>query len=542
MPNILFYGDNLDVLRRHIRNESVDLIYLDPPFNSNASYNVIFKKADGSVPEAQLMAFEDTWRWTLETEAVYDDIIMSGHDNLGQLLQSFRMFLGQNDMMAYLVMMAVRLKEMYVKLKPTGSLYLHCDPTACHYIKLVLDALFGPAKFRNEIVWKRTSAHNDPKRYGRNIDTILFYTKGDTWTWNQQYKKHDETYLKRFRRQDADGRYWGDWDLSAKGLSGGGYEYEYKGAKSLWRVPIETMKEFDIANKLHFTRTGGIRLKRYLDETKGVPLQSLWDDINPINSQAKERVGYATQKPVDLLSRILLTSSNEGDLVLDPFCGCGTTVAAAERLNRQWIGIDVTHLAIMKIKERLNLLQERASYVIRGLPKDLDGARELARQNKKEFQLWVLDTIGAFPGKKGADGGIDGFFKFLVGDKFIAHKALVQVKGGHTEVGDIRDLRGAMAREKAEIGVFITLEEPTGPMKAEVVAAGLCRIPVGSSGQVEVLPTIQLMTVEELFRGKRPIMPTRQPVLDKSMHNRISSAQISLFENKHDEHELTIQP
>jgi adenine specific DNA methylase Mod len=264
--NTLYYGDNLKVLRQYIPTESIDLIYLDPPFNSNRNYNVLFKDESGLDSEAQITAFEDTWHWNAVAEQTYDELVTESAENVSKMIDSLRDFIGANQMMAYLVMMTIRLAELHRVLKQTGSLYLHCDPTASHYLKIILDTIFGPRNYRNEIVWQRTSAHNDPHRYGANIDILLYYTKGQSWTWNQLYTPHDPEYLSRFRQHDSDERLWTDADLTAKGLSGGGYEYEYKGVRSLWRCPIETMKRLDEEGRLHFTKTGGIRLKRYLDE------------------------------------------------------------------------------------------------------------------------------------------------------------------------------------------------------------------------------------------------------------------------------------
>ena len=311
-----------------------------------------------------------------------------------------REFLGQNDMMAYLTMMAQRMVELHRVLKPTGSIYLHCDPTASHYLKLLMDAVFGIENFKNEIVWKRTSAHSDAKRYGRITDIIFFYTKSDQWTWNLQYQPYDEAYKARFRYTDPDGRVWTDDNLTAKGLAGGGYEYEYKGARSLWRVPLETMRRLDAEGRLHFTSRGGIRRKRYLDELEGRPVQALWDDIGPINSQAKERLGYPTQKPEALLERIISASSNEGDVVLDPFCGCGTAVAVAERLKRRWVGIDITHLAISLMKSRLHdtFGEQLSEYEVVGVPQDLESAEALAQQDRYQFEWWALGSGGCTSG------------------------------------------------------------------------------------------------------------------------------------------------
>ena len=298
--NTLFYGDNLKILREYIPSESVDLIYLDPPFNSSRNYNVLFKDESGTDSEAQITAFEDTWHWNQIAEQTYYELVTQAPDRVSKLITSLHDFVGANQMMAYLVMMTTRLVELHRTLKPTGSLYLHCDPTASHYLKMILDTIFGPKNYRNEIVWQRTSAHNDPHRYGSNIDILLYYTKGVVWNWNQQYTTHSPEYLTRFRQRDTDGRLWTDADLTAKGLSGGGYEYEYKGISSLWRCPEETMKRLDSEGRLHFTKAGGIRLKRYLEDTPGIPLQALWDDIPPINSQAAETTWLSNSKAISI--------------------------------------------------------------------------------------------------------------------------------------------------------------------------------------------------------------------------------------------------
>ena len=412
--NSLYYGDNLDIMRRYVKDETVDLVYLDPPFNSNATYNVLFGEQDGTQAASQIKAFGDTWRWDQSAAAAYQDTVEMG-GQVSRVMQAFRTILGENTMLAYLAMMAPRIVELRRVMKQTASIYLHCDTTACHYLKVLLDAVFGPQGFRNEIIWKRTSAHNDPGRYGSNVDTILFYTKGSPWTWNEIYIPHDKEYLARFRNQDADGRYWTDDNLSAKGLSGGGYTYAYKGIQSLWRCPEETMKRLDEEGKLHFTNAGGIRLKRYLDENKGAVLQCLWDDIPPINSQAAERLGYPTQKPLALLERIINASSKPGDLVLDPFCGCGTAIAAAQKLDRRWIGIDITHLAVTLMKHRLwNAFGKDTPFQVLGEPVSIPDAQALAASDPYQFQWWALGLVGARPveKKKGADKGIDGRLYF----------------------------------------------------------------------------------------------------------------------------------
>ncbi|MHB8410332.1 MAG: DNA methyltransferase [Candidatus Acidiferrales bacterium] len=508
--NQLYYGDNLDVLRRYIKDESVDLVYLDPPFKSNQDYNVLFAEKDGTGAAAQFKAFEDTWEWNQLSQAVLEEIIEGG-GRVSQVMQAFRQFLGTNDMLAYLTMMAPRLVELHRVLKSTGSIYLHCDDVASHYLKLLLDAIFGPGNFQNQIVWKRTTAHSDPGRYGRNIDTILFYSKELTGKiWNSIYRPHDEKYLARFRNSDSDGRKWMDDNLTAKGLTGGGYDYEYKGARSLWRVPLKSMEELDRDGRLHFTNKGGIRLKRYLDENKGLVAQTLWDDIFPINSQAKERLGYPTQKPEALLERIVESSSHEGDTVLDPFCGCGTTIAVAQRLNRNWIGIDITHLAIGLIKSRLHDafpdVPAKEMYEVTGEPVAVEDAQELAKEDPYQFQWWALGLVGArrTEQKKGSDQGIDGRLYFHdEGEGGATKQIILSVKSGHVNVTHIRDLRGVIEREKAEIGVLLTFEDATKPMRTEAAAAGIYKSPWGKRGSEELhYPRLQILTIAELLEGK----------------------------------------
>ena len=340
----IWTGDNLDILRG-MNSQTVDLIYLDPPFNSNRNYAApVGSKAAGA-------AFKDTWALS-DLDVAWMGLIADEQPAIANLLRTASLTHGKG-MQSYLTMMAVRLLEMKRVLKDTGSIYLHCDPMASHYLKMLMDSVFGQGNFRNEITWRRTTAHSDSTRYGANTDGILFYTKGAQWTWNPQYQEYDEKYTARFRLRDPDGRAWADDNLTAKGLSGGGYTYEYSGVTSLWRVPLETMQRLDAEGRLHFTSRGGIRLKRYLDEMQGRPIQALWDDIDPINSQAKERIGYPTQKPLALLERIIKASSTESDVVLDPFCGCATACVAADRLNRQWIGIDISPKAVELVNMRL---------------------------------------------------------------------------------------------------------------------------------------------------------------------------------------------
>ena len=520
MGNHLYYGDNLSVLRESIADESVDLIYLDPPFNSNASYNVLFKGPKGNESAAQIEAFDDTWHWTDAAEEAFGDVLRSGNGAAAEMLRAMRSFLGENDMMAYLAMMAVRLLELHRVLKPTGSLYLHCDPTASHYLKILLDAVFGAKNFKNEIVWKRTSAHSDvvqgATHYGRIHDLILFFAKGNEITWNTQYTPYEQDYVERiFRGKDPDGRRFQTQPLHAN-RGGGDTSYEWKGKYPpqgrFWAFSKENMRKMDEEGRIYYSRTGTPRYKLYLDESKGVPAQSIWSDITPVHNKPVERLGYPTQKPVALLERILNASSNPGDVVLDPFCGCGTTVHAAEKLGRQWIGIDVTHLAIGLIEKRLRDAFPKVQFTTHGVPQDIAGARDLASRGRTdknyyfEFEKWALSLINAQPGnlgKKGADRGIDGNIYFGK-----THRAIISVKAGdNIGVAMIRDLRGVIEREKAEIGIFLTLTEPKKTMIAEAAAAGQFEME-----DFTPVPRIQIVTVEEALalRDRAVRLPARR--------------------------------
>lgn len=509
--NHLYYGDNLDVLRREIGDGTVDLVYLDPPFNSNANYNILFRSPTGDNADAQIEAFEDTWHWNDRAEDAFDQVARSGHTKAFDLLNAMRGFLGDNDMMAYLSMMAVRLVELHRVLKPTGSLYLHCDPTASHYLKLLLDGVFGPINIGNEIIWKRTGAHSDSTRMGAIHDVIFYYRRGEQPVWNKVYQAYDEAYVQtHYRRVDARGRRYRTDNATALGLSGGGYTYEWNGVTKIWRYPLERMQSLHDAGRLHYTRSGTPEYIRYLDEMAGVPLQSIWSDIAPLNSQAQERLGYPTQKPLALLERIIAASSNEGDVVLDPFCGCGTAVHAAQKLHRQWIGIDVTHLAISLIEKRMQAAFPGVAFTVEGTPKDLASAEDLARRDKYRFQWWAVSMVDAMPyggRKKGADGGINGIIYFKP-DGRRTERALVSVKGGeHVGVPMIRDLHSAMTREKATAAVFVTRSLPTKPMEREAAAAGRFTAPATGKSY----PRLQIITLAEQFRGRRPDLPYIDP-------------------------------
>ena len=421
VPNTLYFGDNLDILRRYVDDASVDLVYLDPPFNSAQDYNVLFKTQSGDRSPAQIKAFEDTWRWDAAAARAFEEVVTGEGQQtvnvpVSQTMQAFRKMMGENDMLAYLSMMAPRLVELHRVLKPTGSLYLHCDPTASHYLKLLLDAVFEPQHFRSEVIWKRTNVHSDSKDWSAVHDTILYYAKRDGFAWNPQYQPYSEEYVQsKYRHKDPDGRRF-QLDNMTSPSSRPNMMYEWKGHASPpngWRYSKETMAQLDEEGRVWYpdSKEKRLRLKRYLDEMPGVLASDVWEDIRPLNSQAAERLGYPTQKPVALLERIIEASSDEGDVVLDPFCGCGTTIDAAQKLGRRWIGIDVTHLAVSLIKHRLRDTYETSiDYEVVGEPTSLDGAQALAEQDRHQFEYWALGLVGARPQqtKKGADRGIDG--------------------------------------------------------------------------------------------------------------------------------------
>jgi len=513
--NQLYFGDNLDILRDYIADESVDLIYLDPPFNSKATYNVLFQEKNGTQSSAQITAFEDTWHWDIHTEEVYREIVEHGPKGLADLTQALRQFLGANDMMAYLVMMAARLSELHRVMKPTGSLYLHCDPTASHYLKLLLDSVFGLNNFRAEIVWKRSSAHSDTKQgrqqHGRIHDVILFYTKADKWIWNPQYTEYDPEYIESFYKhvEEGTGRRYRLSDITGPGGASKGNPYfEFLGVERYWRYSKERIEELYRSGKIIQTKPGTVPAeKRYLDEMPGVPIQDMWTDIKPIASQGKERLGYPTQKPEALLERIIETSSNQGDVILDPFCGCGTTIAVAERLNRRWIGIDITHLAIALMKYRLENTfgQDLSPYEVIGEPQDLKSAEALALQDRFEFQKWAVSLVEGMPlEKKGSDRGIDGYIYFHDDNSGKAKKVMIEVKSGHVNSSIIRSLKGVVDREKAQIGLLITLAKPSREMVKEAASAGFYE-----TEHFGTFPKVQILTIEELLEGKEIRMPPR---------------------------------
>ncbi len=516
--NTLFYGDNLSILREYIPEESVDLIYLDPPFNSNRSYNVLFRDESGKDAQAQITAFEDTWHWGQETEQTYYEIVQDAAPNVASMINALRGFIGANQMMAYLVMMTARLIELHRVLKPTGSIYLHCDPTASHYLKIVMDTVFGVENFQNEIIWRRQNAKGQAStRFASNHDIILYYGKRDGKIWHSQYKGYDPEYVKKFYRfTDLEtGRIYRLSDLTNPNKNRPNLTYEFLGVTRVWRWTKERMQKAYDDGLVIQSKPGGVpQYKRYLDEQKGVSIDDIWDDILPIQAQSAERLGYPTQKPLSLLERIIEASSNEGDVILDPFCGCGTAVIAAEKLGRKWIGIDVTHLSISLMKYRLKdnfKLEEKKDYEVIGEPESLASARHLAQKDRFQFEWWALSLVKAKPqggtggkrGKKGADKGIDGIMNFVDGARGKMKSVLVQVKSGHVKSGDIRDLRGVVEREDAAIGLFITLEKPSRNMVTEAASAGFYE----SELWQKTYPRIQILTIEEILAGKTIEMP-----------------------------------
>ena len=540
--NALYYGDNLAMLREYIPDESVDLVYLDPPFNSNRDYNVIFKDESGRHADAQIVAFEDTWHWGPKAEASLAYLTTTTRhrgavpSSVSSLIDALVSGVGKNQMMAYIVEMSVRLVELHRVIKPTGSLYLHCDPTASHYLKIILDSVFGPFNFRNDIIWKRTYAHGSSKKFGPVHDDILFYSKSDNYTWNQIVQAYDKEYLEdKYKYNDSRGIYR-LMVLTAPGLRHGDSGREWRGynpsaAGRHWAVPVvlveqvlgtqlptemTTQQKLDLLDGAGYVylaprgRGGGVgvpQVKQYLG--RGVPLQDVVTDISPINSQAQERLGWPTQKPLALLNRIISASSNPDDVILDPFCGCGTAVVAAHNLGRRWVGIDITYLAISVMCRRLTESFGLSSIDVINRPTEIGWAHEAVKtaEGRYEFQWWALDLVGATPlgggKKKGADRGIDGVITFP--DRLgKMETVVVSVKGGaNINSGMVRDLVGVVQREKAAVGLFVMLENPTREMRLEAAKAGFFTDAGGRD-----YPKIQILTIDELLnQGRAPSLP-----------------------------------
>lgn len=464
--NVLYYGDNLEVLRNHIASATIDLIYLDPPFNSKRGYNLLFKSPEGESSRAQVTAFEDTWTWGEGAALAFDEVMRSGHAGAATMLNAMRAFLGESDVMAYLSMMAVRLIELHRVLKPTGSIYLHCDPTASHYLKILMDSIFASENLRNEIIWHYRRWPTKSSRFQRMHDVLLFYKGRAQNTFNILYQEPTASSQKRWKGKQQRATF----DALGK------------------RLP--TLEEDN--------------------PSLGVPLDDVWD-IPIIAPSSKERLGYPTQKPLALLERIIRASSSKGDLVMDPFCGCGTAVDAAQKLGRRWIGIDITHLAVGLIERRLKKRYPSIVFDIRGIPKDIDGLRAMAAQARSnprlyyELQYWAINQIPAAQHaqdqKKGADKGIDGMV-WLRPSKGSYEKALISVKAGeNVGVEMVRSLIATVEREKAKLGILLTLAAPTRNMKGEAAVAGMAEL------EGVRCPKIQILTFQDLLDGKQPQLP-----------------------------------
>jgi DNA modification methylase len=531
---MLYWGDNLELLRDRDKfpTESIDLVYLDPPFNSNQDYNVLFAEQNGSRSAAQIGAFTDTWRWDIAARRAFDETIEQG-GRVAEALVAFRSLVGESDMLAYLSMMSPRLVELRRVLTRTGSLYLHCDPTASHYLKILLDSVFGAQSFRNEVVWKRSSAHT-AKKYAPVHDVILFYTKSDDWVWNPAYTPlPQETIDKWYNNVEPEtGRRFNRADMTAAGVRTGESGAEWRGINPTakgrhWAIPrlaretigsgstLQALEELDKAGRLFWPKMkGGTPMfKRYLEEAVGVPALDVIADVPPLNNATRERLGYPTQKPEALLERIISLSSNPGDTVLDPFCGCGTTIASAQKLGRRWIGIDVTHLAITLIRSRLaDSYGDKLTYKVEGEPADLTGAEALAKLDRYQFQWWALGKIGARPvaeeRKKGADSGIDGKLFFREKENGAVKTLVIQVKSGTLKLSEVRDFARVIEREKAQIGVLLTLDEPTRDMRAEAASMGFYK-PEYRLSQDDKYDRYQILSIRQLFppEGARPQFP-----------------------------------
>lgn len=513
--NHLYYGDNLKIMER-MRGSSVDLIYLDPPFKSDQNYNLVYKTMTGKPVPEQAQAFCDTWDMDAEKEQLARTMpVLMREKGVDEYYVEFwnlwmkALRYTQPHLLAYLIYMVQRLLHMKSILRPTGSVYLHCDPTASHYIKVMMDGIFGHQNFRNEIIWKRTSAHSSAKRYGPVHDVLLFYTKSDRFTWNAQYQPHDPAYLaSHYRNVDANGRHYTLSDLTAAGTRKGSSGQPWRGfdptAKgNHWKFTTERLDELDKAGRIYWSKKQGSwpRYIRYLDEVKGTQLQDVWTDISPLNAMSAERLGYPTQKPIELMKRIIAASSNAGDVVFDPFCGCGTTIYAAQETNRQWIGCDIAILAIKLIREILTSdryrLVESHDFAVDGIPVSVEQAEELFRKDPFQFQHWAVERVGGFPTtRKTGDLGIDGRLYFEAGKEL--RSMVLSVKGGNIRPTDVRDLRGVLEREQdVELAGFISLKEPTKAMWEEAATAGVYEY------QGRPYRRIQLLTVRQIVEEKR---------------------------------------
>lgn len=517
-PNRLYYGDNLEVLRdtAQFPDASVDLVYLDPPFNSNAGYNVLFKSAQGtnggSGADASIEAFGDTWTWGPSSHAAMMDIASGANRPLTVMMQAMHSALGDSPLMAYLAMMAVRLVELHRVLRSTGSLYLHCDPTASHYLKLVLDAVFGAENYRAEIVWRRTNARSTAGKWPRLHDIIFHYAASPDAIFNPQLVPGDKAKIPHTLITWSDGLKYNTFELTGAGLTKEGESgkpwrgFDPSMMGRHWGNSHSQLDEWANAGMIHFPKNGGfprLRADEPFDpDARMVTVGDVWSDIDRLNQTAKERLGYPTQKPRALLERIIAASSNPGDVVLDPFCGCGTAVDAAQKLGRRWIGIDVTHIAIGMIEDRMRSGYPGIAFETIGVPRDLASAERLAADDPHQFQQWVCWQVGGFPReKKGGDKGVDGWFNYLTDQNRIATGVIGVKAGDNVNPGMVRDLGQVMKRDGHEFGLFVMKGLPTKGMREEAASHPLVETQWGR------FPALQIVTLAELMHGQRPKLP-----------------------------------
>ena len=538
--NRLYYGDNKDIMREKMNKGSVDLIYLDPPFKSDTNYNLMYRTMTGKPVPEQVIAFSDTWELDAAKEEVARSmpILMREHGVPDYYVDFWRLWMNalrhsNKELLAYLIYMVERMLYMKSILKPTGSIYLHCDPSASHYIKVMMDAIFGHENFRNEIIWKRTTAHSSAKRYSPIHDTLLYYSAGKNPVWNTVRTSYEDEYLDRYYKyDDGDGRLYWRADITGAGLRTGdsGKPWKARDPSAIgrhWALPQkvvaglvgnatlaakmttqERLDLLDAAGLIYWPKGGGMpQYKRFRESLQGKAVGDIWDDIQRINPVGSERLGYPTQKPRPLLERIIAASSNEGDVVFDPFCGCGTTIYAANALGRRWIGCDIAILSIKLIREVLAeryALAEGTHFDVRGIPVSVEQADMLFRENAFTFQTWFVERVGGFPLQKpGADRGVDGRLYYET------HRGLgemvLQVKGGAIRPTDVRDLIGTVTTApNAELGGLLTLREPTKAMREAADAAGMF-----TYNGVQY-PRIQMLTVKDVLEDDRGFLsPTR---------------------------------
>ncbi|MEO8147009.1 MAG: DNA methyltransferase [Bacteroidia bacterium] len=522
--NHLYFGDCLQILKQlnHKNPDGfIDLIYIDPPFNSKRNYNVLFESIDLKDATAQKQAFADTWSNVSYIDTINE--LAEINKDLYTFLKTLSNIRISDSAVAYLSTMAIRILYMRKALKDTGSFYLHCDPTMSHYLKIVCDLIFGEKNFRSEIIWQRADAHNDPKNYGSIHDVILFYSKEKQFKWNHTYTPYSKSYLTSKWSTTPSGRRYKCDDMTdpRKSMK----EYDFMGTVARWRTNNEKMldlwnaEQTDVPNshgRIKLTQNGIPRKDckiTFLEEREGIPLQDLWTDINSLRGGADERLGYPTQKPLSLLERIIKTSSSEGDLVADFFCGCGTTVAAAQKLNRNWLGVDISHLAVRLIAKRLvdtYGLNIKHNFRIDGFPQDAASARMLATENKEgrfNFQEWVIEVLlnGVVNTKKTGDGGYDGYLTFYISEKQ-KEFVLVEVKSGTVNVKNIREFIQVIEKQKAAIGLFVCFEDTvTKEMLKEIKQAG--NYHYTGTGYESDFPKIQILTIEDLLDDRVPKIP-----------------------------------